>query len=159
MPLQTHKKKIGTLEYTIINLPAWEGFAMQQTLARICGGRFAEFASVVAATESPPVGIVVSAFAEIFGNPEFLEISRRLLAGSFVGKEPLEPKIDDHFAGNYLEMIQLIWFALVSNFGNFTGIGSVSDWLQSARAKVAAPSTLPKASTSGSPSSSAGARG
>lgn len=140
---KTHKIKIGPCEYTILSLPAWEGFGMQQRLIGMFGGGVS--AVLASATDKLP-GIdpnaALSSVAGAMASEEFREIAKRLLAGGFckqangVSAEMSEAFCDLHFAENYAAMIRLIWFCLERNFGGFLATAPATGLIRKAKEAV-----------------------
>jgi hypothetical protein len=147
MKFKIEKKRIGIHTYYVTQLDALRGRREIVRLAKVIGPAL----SVADKGEEAALAKLVEALS-VDEFDHFCEVlsEQTVVTGGAHGE--LEPQLSDvfaeHFAGNYLEMVQWLAFALGVNFGSFFA-GAVEKIAQQAKkgARSNTASTSPTEST------------
>jgi hypothetical protein len=159
MPIETKTVEIGEYTYQIPQLPAMRGLKMLNRLGRLFGPALADLfgsADEVESIADLDVRFIGPAARDVFERlteAEMESITRDLLAGTLVTigpkTAPVMPIFDDHFAGKYQDVFQLLGAAIKGNFGGFfEGLAARLVGIAAQRSHTAESSTSP---TSGQP--------
>jgi len=131
MSLETKSTDIGGVAYQVTQLPAMRGLKLLNRLGRALGPALAdllggaESLSSIAQMDLGALGVSVRALFDRLTEDELQFFTATLLENARVTINgqvgPLMPVFDLHFAGQYENLFRLLWFALETNYGNFSG--------------------------------------
>jgi hypothetical protein len=124
------KRAVGTANYEVTPLGALEGSRVFARLLSIAGPVVETIAK--AGPKGDAAGAAVFAALTQRITPEdltfFCEVFARWTTVNINGKEPrLSDIFDEHFSGNYGDMLQWLSFCIEVNFGSFFGGSSLAN--------------------------------
>lgn len=131
MALKSESRVIGEFEYTVTQLGAAKGMEVLRRLGKLGGGvaQGALRAAMGEGGDSAKLGALIGGLVVVLQSLEEVDIKYFVEVFGANSTVQLDPKraprvkevFDLHFAGNYLDLGEWLYFCLEVNFGSFFG--------------------------------------
>lgn len=129
MGIEVKSKDIGKHTYKVEQFGAKAGGRMLVRLAKMLGGAVGGAIEAGDEVDVAAIGKTLTGFAENIAESDYdylcdaFSAKTRVTGGVYGSKEPLlKDFFDDHFAGNYVELGEWLYFCLEANYGSFLDV-------------------------------------